>query len=193
VSVLAIDTASRSRVVCVLASPTGELIDAAVIRGQPVGTSLPSMLERMLDSVDRAVVVVTGPGTYTGVRAGMAGALGVADARRLPLHGLGSLEVAACWNGEGVGASSWVIADAGRGALYAARRNAAANPRRVWLDTFDPGGVAVVSTEALPIAGVVVVDPAAALACAVPLALSRPALHREGLTAAYVDPPSRPV
>ena len=80
-SILAIDTASRSRVVCVLASPQGELIDAAVIRGQPVGTSLPRMLMRMLDAADHAVVVVTGPGTYTGVRAGMAAALGIADAR----------------------------------------------------------------------------------------------------------------
>ncbi len=186
-SILAIDTASRSRVVCVLASPQGELIDAAVIRGQPVGTSLPRMLMRMLDAADQAVVVVTGPGTYTGVRAGMAAALGIADARGLPLHGLGSLEVAACWDGSGLGDDSWVIADAGRGALYAARRHAAATPRRVRLETFDAGGAAVIGTEALPITGLVVVDPAAALACAVTLALSRPALRREGLTAAYVD------
>jgi len=187
VSVLAIDTASRSRVVCVLASPQGELIDAAVIRGQPVGTSLPRMLMRMLDAADRAVVVVTGPGTYTGVRAGMAGALGVADARRLPLHGLGALEVAACWDAGGLRDDTWVIADAGRGALYVARRHAAATPHRMRLDDFDPGGAAVVSSESLPIAGLVVIDPAAALARAVTLALSRPALRREGLTAAYVD------
>ncbi len=187
VSVLGIDTASRSRVVCVLASPRGELIDAAVIRGQPVGTSLPRMLVRMLDSVDRAVVVITGPGTYTGVRAGMAGALGVADARGLPLHGLGSLEVAAAWDAAGLGDTSWVIADAGRGALYVARRAAAATPQRIRFDAFDPGQAASVSTEALPVPGLVVADPAEALAHAVPFALSRPALGREGLTAAYVD------
>ncbi len=179
--------------VCVLASPRGELIGAAVIRGQPVGTSLPRMLARMLDAVDRAVVVVTGPGTYTGVRAGMAGALGVADARGLPLHGLGSLEVAACWDAAGLGDASWVVADAGRGALYVARRHAAATPRRIRLEAFDPGGAAVVSTETLPIPDLVVIDAATALARAVTLALSRPALRREGLTAAYVDTASTPV
>ena len=53
------------------------------------------MLGRFLARVDGAVVVVTGPGTYTGVRAGMAAALGIAHARGLPLHGIGSLEVVA--------------------------------------------------------------------------------------------------
>ena len=75
---------------------TGEPIDAEVIRGAPVSASLPRLLGRMLGAVDTAVVVVTGPGTYTGVRAGMAAALGVAHARGLPLHGVGSLEVVAC-------------------------------------------------------------------------------------------------
>ncbi|MFZ0179575.1 MAG: tRNA (adenosine(37)-N6)-threonylcarbamoyltransferase complex dimerization subunit type 1 TsaB, partial [Candidatus Dormiibacterota bacterium] len=94
-SVLAIDTSSRSRVVCVLASVAGELLDAEVIRDEPVAASLPRVLGRMLGRVDTAVVVVTGPGTYTGVRAGMAAALGIAQARELPLHGVGSLEVLA--------------------------------------------------------------------------------------------------
>ena len=187
-SVLAIDTASRSRVVCVLASPEGELLDAAVIGGQPVAASLPRMLARMLERVDRAIVVVTGPGTYTGVRAGMAAALGVADARSLPLHGVGALEVVACGaeGATGAGDAAWVVADAGRGALYVARRDAAAAPRRIRFEAFDAGGGAVVSTESLEIPGLVVVDPASSLARAVRLALARPALQREGLTAAYV-------
>ena len=68
-----------------------------MIRDAPVAASLPRLLGRMLAAVDTAVVVVTGPGTYTGVRAGMAAALGVAHARNLPLHGVGSLEVVAEW------------------------------------------------------------------------------------------------
>ena len=64
-SVLAIDTSSRSRVVCVLATAGGELLDADVIRGAPVAASLPPALGRLLGAVETAIVVVTGPGTYT--------------------------------------------------------------------------------------------------------------------------------
>jgi hypothetical protein len=45
----------------------------------------------------------------------------------------------------------------------------------------------VVSSEALPIEGVIVVDPVRALAASVALALSRDPLDRTGLTALYVD------
>jgi hypothetical protein len=44
-----------------------------------------------------------------------------------------------------------------------------------------------VSTEALDIDGLLVVDPARALAHSVVLALSRPPLDRAGLTAAYTE------
>jgi hypothetical protein len=44
-----------------------------------------------------------------------------------------------------------------------------------------------VSTEPLPIDGLVLVDPASALAASIPLALSRPPLDPAGLTALYVD------
>ncbi len=185
-SVLAIDTSSRSRVVCVLATADGALIELEVTRGRPVSAALPQTLARMVATVDRAVVVVTGPGTYTGVRAGMAAALGVAQARGLPLHGVGSLEVVACGDPD-AGAGDWVTADAGRGALYVARAGDAANPARIPQAGFDAAGSRVVSADGIGIAGVIVVDPALALARAVPLALSRPALDRAGLTALYVD------
>jgi tRNA threonylcarbamoyladenosine biosynthesis protein TsaB len=185
-TVLAIDTSSRSRVVCVVATADGELLDSEVIRGLPVAASLPPALARMFAMVDRAVVVVIGPGTYTGVRAGMAAALGVADARRLPLHGVGSLEVVARGD-PGAAAGDWVVADAGRGALYVARAGDAANPSRVGWAGFDAAGARVVSSDSIGIAGIVLVDPAQALARAVPLALSRPALERARLSALHVD------
>jgi tRNA threonylcarbamoyladenosine biosynthesis protein TsaB len=185
-SVLAIDTSSRSRVVCVMATADGDLLDSEVIRDRPVAVSLPPALARMVASADRAVVVVTGPGTYTGVRAGMAAALGVAHARRLALHGVGSLEVVASGDPD-AGAGDWVVSDAGRGALYVARVGDAANPSRIRHAGFDAGGARVVSTDGIAIAGVILVDPARALARAVPLALSRPPLERAGLTARYVD------
>lgn len=185
-TVLAIDTSSRSRVVCVVAGPGGEVLDSEVVRGHPVAASLPPALGRMVALVDGAVVVVTGPGTYTGVRAGMAAALGIAHARGLPLHGLGSLEVVACADPD-ARADDWAVADAGRGALYVARVGDAVNTSRVLVEDFDSNGARVFSSDRVAIDGVVVVDPAQALARAVGLALSRPALDREGLSALYVD------
>ncbi len=185
-SVLAIDTSSRSRVVCVVASTAGELLNAEVIRDEPVAASLPRVLGRMLRRVDAAVVVVTGPGTYTGVRAGMAAALGIAQARELPLHGVGSLEVLACGEPDAVD-GDWVATEAGRGALYAARREDAAHPSRILVAGFDAAGGRVLTSDSLGVAGAVVIDPARALARAVPLALSGPALDLVGLTALYVD------
>ena len=172
--------------VCVLATPQGELLDSEVIRGATVAAALPAAFGRMLDAAETAVVVVTGPGTYTGVRAGMAAALGIAHARGLPLHGVGSLEVVAGGDPDAV-AGDWVIADAGRGALYAARVGAAAHPSRIPQAGFDGAGAGVASTDDLDIAGLRLLDPAQALARAVPLALSRPPLDPAGLAALYVD------
>jgi tRNA threonylcarbamoyladenosine biosynthesis protein TsaB len=187
-SVLAIDTATRSRTVVVVATPEGERIRGVVMRGDTVGASLPAAINAVLPMVEVAVVVVTGPGTYTGVRAGMAGALGIAQARGLPLHGIGALEVVASWphteSGDG---DPWVVADAGRGALYVARRSTAATPRRVAATAFHDGGAEVLSTETLAIDSLVVIDPAEALAHAVVLALSRPPLDLAGLTALYTE------
>jgi tRNA threonylcarbamoyl adenosine modification protein YeaZ len=185
VSILAIDTATRSRTVAVAATPDGEQIRGVVVRDQPVGASLPVAIAELIGLIDRAVVVVTGPGTYTGVRAGMAAALGVAQARDLPLHGIGSLEVAAYWPAFQPDGDPWVVADAGRGSLYVARRSAAVTATRVAAADFDAGRAGAVSTEALPIEGLLVLDPALALARAVVLALSRAALDRAGLAAVY--------
>lgn len=186
-SVLAIDTASRSRVVVGVATPDGAQITGVVMRGEAVGTMLPRALVSSLPLLQVAVVVVTGPGTYTGVRAGMAAALGIAQARDLPLYGIGALEVVACNPIPDGDADAWVVADAGRGALYVARRSEAGNPRRVMAADFIPSGAQVSSTEELAIDGLIVVDPIRALAASVALALSRDPLDREGLSALYVD------
>jgi tRNA A37 threonylcarbamoyladenosine modification protein TsaB len=144
------------------------------------------MLGRFLAHVDGAIVVVTGPGTYTGVRAGMAAALGIAQARGMPLHGIGSLEVVAGAEAL-VSPDDWVVSDAGRGALYAARAGDAAHPVRLAVSALDAAGARVLSSDVIAFPGLIEVDPAVALARAVPLALSRPPLDRAGLTALYVD------
>jgi tRNA threonylcarbamoyl adenosine modification protein YeaZ len=187
VSVLAIDTATRSRVVVALASADGTRIDGVVLQGQAVGTLLPRAVAPMLPLARDAIVVVTGPGTYTGVRAGMAAALGIAQALDLPLYGIGALEVVACFGSSDMGGDSWVVSDAGRGALYVARRADAEHPQRVAAGEFHSTGRQVSSTETLAIEGLVVVDPVVALAASVARALSRKPLDRDGLTALYVD------
>jgi len=185
--VLAVDTSSRARIVVVRAGRDGTVRGAEVVRGAQVATSLPGLLLQMITDDLRAVVVVVGPGTYTGVRAGMAAALGIAQARGLPLHGVGSLEVIASAPLSRAHVGSWVAADAGRGALYVATTGAAASPRRVLLSAFDSGGGVVFTSDVLPLDPMVVIDPAEALAAAIPLALSRPPLEPDGLVALYVD------
>lgn len=70
-----------------------------------------------LKSVDRFAVTI-GPGTFTGVRIGLAAARGLALAAQKPLIGIGSLEVVA--HGAEAPAGAVIVAafDARRGELY---------------------------------------------------------------------------
>jgi tRNA threonylcarbamoyl adenosine modification protein YeaZ len=192
-SVLAIDTSSRRRTVVVIASASGALARSDVRTDAPVGTALPQAIAALIEPGVDAVVVVTGPGSYTGLRAGMAAALGVAQARALPLHGLGTLDVVAAGHSPGGVARAWVAADAGRGAMYIAMCEADSGrwrvgaPRRVAIAGFDTDGLTVASADALPLRDVSDVDPAAALALAVPEALRGPPIDPDGLRAVYVE------
>jgi tRNA threonylcarbamoyladenosine biosynthesis protein TsaB len=58
--------------------------------------------------------VATGPGSFTGLRVGVAFAVGLAMSRRIPIHGLRTLEVAAARAKE----PATAVAEAGRGRLY---------------------------------------------------------------------------
>lgn len=192
-SILAIDTSARERTVCVRATRDGELIRAVVNTGVPLDAALPRALAGMLDAEVESVVVAIGPGSYTGLRSGMAAALGVAHALGLSLHGVGSLEVIAAAHTADDGARVWVAADAGRGGLWLAAAEAAdgawrvAVAERVALAGFDPHGVPVLSTDPLQLAELRAIRPDVALARAVPIALQSPALARAGLHAAYVE------
>lgn len=189
-TVLAIDTSARRRVVCVLAeAPTGDLVRAVVEEDVDIDRSLPPAVQSLLSDSISEVAVVTGPGSYTGVRAGMAAALGIAHARRLPLHGVTSLVLpwaAALAAGAEEG---WVLADAGRGAIYAMpfRGGGASSWSRVELAAFDGEGRTLYSCDPLPIDDLRRVDPAAGLALAVPFALRR-RLELTDLQAEYGAP-----
>ncbi|MBV8527186.1 MAG: tRNA (adenosine(37)-N6)-threonylcarbamoyltransferase complex dimerization subunit type 1 TsaB [Candidatus Dormibacteraeota bacterium] len=186
VRVLMIDTSSRRRVVCVLAQPFGELISGVREEGVDIDRALPPALHSLLSDEVTHVAVVTGPGSYTGLRAGMAAALGIAHARGLTLCGLPSL-VPINHAAEATGArQGWAVADAGRGAIYAMRfsGNLRAETARVELSDFGSDGEPVFSADALPIDGVRHVDPALGLALAVDSALGRP-LAYEALRGEY--------
>lgn len=188
---LAIDTSARGRCVCVVASRGGELLRAVVRTDAPLDAVLPEALAELLDAELEAVVVAVGPGSYTGLRAGMAAGLGVSQARELPLHGIGSLAVVASAEEPGDLGLAWVAADAGRGGLWLARAENVAGawrtapPRRVPLQDFDAAGMPILSADALPLAHVHAVDPATALARAVPAALATRPLSPAGLHAVY--------
>jgi len=188
VRVLAIDTADRHRLCCVVLEP-GRAPTGAVLRNVSVDRGLPPLLGEYAVRDLGAVVVSTGPGSFTGVRAGMAAAAGLAHALGIPLFGVGALAVVA--HGAPDSARDILaVAGAGRGGLQVAgfRRTVAGD-----LEMVEPpqrieaaGGGAALSASGLVVAlapppagleGVVhVADPLVALAEAARAALRRPPL-----------------
>ena len=186
--VLGIDTADRHRLCCVVLE-AGREPRGVVQRDVSVDRALPPLLATLGVRHLDAVVVSTGPGSFTGVRAGMAAAVGLAQALGIPLFGVGALTVVA--HGAPQDASAvWAVADAGRGALYVAgfRRGPGGDldmvdlPARV--ETAQAGATLsapglVVALEPAPIGlprPAHVADPLVALARATQAALRRPAL-----------------
>jgi tRNA threonylcarbamoyl adenosine modification protein YeaZ len=192
-SVLAIDTAARRRLVVLRAGRGGELVAARTGDG---GAALP-WLDRALGELGvsglEAVVVVTGPGSYTGLRAGMAVGLGLVHALGIRLHGVSSLEVTA-WGAPDGEAETLALVEAGRGGAYAGRfarqggrLELIGEPRRISLAGLAAGHPPPVSLDALDLPGVRWGDPVRALAAAIPTALERAPLPLAGLTAIYLD------
>lgn len=192
-SILAVDTASRHRALCVLAAADGSLLAQRPLTGRDLGRELPPALAELLDDGVRAVACVMGPGSYTGLRVGIAAALGVAHARGLPLHGIAALDVvalAAPADAQEVEA----VADAGRGALYVARhrRDGTAlrvvdGPRHVGGADWTPApGAVPVSLDGVPRTQDASARAAAALAAAAANAQESPPLPLAGLEPVYL-------
>ncbi len=142
--VLGIDTTSSRPGVALAAR--GLVLAASHVEpgGKARGERLADDLAGVLSSLNRDIDAVTGiavaagPGSYTGVRVGLALARGLAFKDSLPVVGLDSLEVlslAACGETGGAG-PRLAVADAGRERAYA--RLAAADGD-VLLETFHTG------------------------------------------------------
>ncbi|MFN2452087.1 MAG: tRNA (adenosine(37)-N6)-threonylcarbamoyltransferase complex dimerization subunit type 1 TsaB [Candidatus Dormibacteria bacterium] len=192
-TVLALDTASREAAWVVTTDTAGTVINERPLAGGHLDTLLPAVLADVLSASIVAVVVLTGPGSYTGVRGGMAAALGVASARGLPLHGIGSLVAVAAAAAEPDGRQFLVIADAGRGGVYCAsfkkhdgRPVQVTAVQRRAIGELGPS-TAVYATTGLPLPGLSRVNAVAALAAAVPLALAAAPLVAAGLEATHAE------
>lgn len=103
-----------------LASDAG-VVASEVLPGRSASERLVSVVRRLMETAGwklsdlTAVVVVDGPGSFTGVRVGLSAAKGLCEAGGLPLIAVSRLAlVAAAMDGEAVHA----VLDAGRGEFY---------------------------------------------------------------------------
>ena len=107
--ILVIDTSSASAAIATL---NGERYETFV---SARSGELRSTLRRIARDQDvTKVAVVTGPGSFTGLRVGVSFALGLAMGLRIPIVPLPTLELQAARSDEPVTA----VADAGRGRFY---------------------------------------------------------------------------
>ncbi|MGZ4185843.1 MAG: tRNA (adenosine(37)-N6)-threonylcarbamoyltransferase complex dimerization subunit type 1 TsaB [Solirubrobacteraceae bacterium] len=133
-TVVALDTATRATVAALLRSDPPLELEA---RDDPAPGQRPRhatrVLELVADVMDRggvewgdvdSIAVGVGPGTFTGLRIGVASARALARAREIPLVGVSTLQSLACnaaADSDGLGTGSVLaVLDARRGEVFAA-------------------------------------------------------------------------
>jgi tRNA threonylcarbamoyladenosine biosynthesis protein TsaB len=152
--ILALDTATRAPS---LALVDGEavLAEAGLPPGETHSRTLLPLLRTLLDQVGLTfaeldlVAVGTGPGSFTGLRIGLAAAKGLAWAAGKPLVGVSSLDtLARAWTGDG--RTVCPLIDARKGQLYAAlydRDGSGTLRRRHDFGVYDAEALALLITE----------------------------------------------
>ena len=120
--ILAFETSAKAASVALMED--GSLLaEAYQNAGLTHSRTILSMAEHLLQSCDRtmgdvnAIAVAMGPGSFTGVRIGMAAAKGLAWGRELPLYGVSTLEAMALGLGQLQGLVCPVM-DARRSQVY---------------------------------------------------------------------------
>ncbi|MEZ4271469.1 MAG: tRNA (adenosine(37)-N6)-threonylcarbamoyltransferase complex dimerization subunit type 1 TsaB [Myxococcota bacterium] len=120
---LAIDTSSRWASICTVGWAPGEVREDHLPAAAMPSESLVSHLARQaaaasfaFDSL-RGIVVGMGPGSFTGLRVGLATVKGLAAGYATPLYGVSSLSLMAAAYGPG---RVWVALDARRGEIFSA-------------------------------------------------------------------------
>lgn len=148
--VLGIDTASRSGGVALRLGPDRVRVRDLGERGRHAEALTPAVLELLAEggvswnALDR-VAVNEGPGSFTGIRVGVAFALGVAEARGVPAVGVGSLDIGAwaCYHATSPGTGVYIVstADVRRGEVVWRRyRVAPEGPVAVEAERTSPAG-----------------------------------------------------
>jgi tRNA threonylcarbamoyladenosine biosynthesis protein TsaB len=123
VAVVALETSARPASVAV--ESRGRVLEVVLDPARAHASDLLPALDRLLREAGvpprevRAVLVGTGPGSYTGLRVGVATALGIARASGAALRGVPSGETVA-WAELGEGEVASVLSDARSGELYLA-------------------------------------------------------------------------
>ena len=116
--ILAFETSAKAASVA-MAEDGRLLAESYCNSGVTHSQTLLTMAEGMIASCGKpdAVAVAAGPGSFTGVRIGVAAAKGYAWGAELPCYGVSTLEAMACWLGIPQG---WVCAcmDARRSQMY---------------------------------------------------------------------------
>ena len=187
-SVIAFDTSQRGRAVIARTSEAGEIEDSSVADGQTALVNLQISVATMLNDNVKTVVAVIGPGSYTGVRIGLAAALGVAQARSLPLYGISSFVVAAMAS---AASPFHAVVDAGRGRVYLAGGTRSGvgvklEPgRHLALAEIEPDR-AILSVQEFEFDGAVRGDALRCLAAAVPEALRGEPLRLNEIRALHI-------
>lgn len=136
--ILAIDTCGAIGTVALVdlgnATDTVTCIQQVELGGRSASAQLMPAIQLLLDEAGlglaslKALLVVNGPGSFTGVRVGLSTAKGLAHATGVPIVAISRLAVLANLSEE---SNSLALLDAGRNEFYARRAE------REWLASFD--------------------------------------------------------